>query len=223
MKSEYLIFNLIIIIFPLIVPLFYKKALKVKIKPLLYCFLLVSIPFIIWDQLVTNVFWYFNEAYTLGPKIIKLPFEEAMFFFTVPVSSLFLWINFDHQFKFGSISPRPVWVLFIALFIFGLSRISTGEWYTNIMLVLPLFTLLVDKFMKTNIVTSRSYLYYQPLLFTLTFIFNGYLTSRPVVTYNPQMLTGIQLYTIPIEDFVYGWVLITLFAIIYKNTSITNK
>ncbi len=45
---------------------------------------------------------------------------------------------------------------------------------------------------------------------------NGVLTAVPVVTYNPSDMLGIRIFTIPIEDFVYGFSLITLTISIYE-------
>ncbi|MEM1010483.1 MAG: lycopene cyclase domain-containing protein, partial [Myxococcota bacterium] len=46
-------------------------------------------------------------------------------------------------------------------------------------------------------------------VFALTFVFNGYLTARPVVLYGRSYQLDLRLWTIPIEDFIYGFSLVT--------------
>ena len=47
-------------------------------------------------------------------------------------------------------------------------------------------------------------------------IFNGYLTWRPVVLYSEAYQLNIRIFTIPIEDFGYGYALILLCTILYE-------
>jgi lycopene cyclase domain-containing protein len=47
-------------------------------------------------------------------------------------------------------------------------------------------------------------------------VFNGYLTWRPVVLYGEAYQLGLRIYTIPIEDFGYGYALILLCRILYE-------
>ncbi len=45
---------------------------------------------------------------------------------------------------------------------------------------------------------------------------NGYLTGRPIVLYNPEYFLGIRLGTIPVEDFLYGFGLITITLVLWE-------
>jgi len=45
---------------------------------------------------------------------------------------------------------------------------------------------------------------------------NGYLTWRPIVIYNPDQFLGIRLWTIPLEDFLYGFGLITITIVLWE-------
>jgi lycopene cyclase domain-containing protein len=64
---------------------------------------------------------------------------------------------------------------------------------------------------------QRRFYLYLLLVLMFTLIFNGYLTWRPVVTYSVQYQLDFRIFTIPIEDFVYGT------ALIFMNTSIYQK
>jgi lycopene cyclase domain-containing protein len=55
------------------------------------------------------------------------------------------------------------------------------------------------------------------LTIIMTGIFNSYLTSRPVVEYNREVMSNIRVGTIPIEDFGYGLGLVWLTAWVYEK------
>ena len=48
------------------------------------------------------------------------------------------------------------------------------------------------------------------------FIINGILTSLPVVTYNDLHNLGLQIFTIPVEDFGYLFLLLLMNVTIYE-------
>jgi lycopene cyclase domain-containing protein len=54
-----------------------------------------------------------------------------------------------------------------------------------------------------------------------TLVFNGFLTARPVVLYGEAFQLGLRIYTIPVEDFLYGfglmsWVML-VFVVLTKD------
>ena len=91
MKSEYLIFNIIVLTGPLLFgamrPFYFLDRVKYTILPII----IPAILFLIWDSTVTYSHWYFNEKYVLGITIFNLPIEEILFFITVPFACLFTW------------------------------------------------------------------------------------------------------------------------------------
>jgi len=62
------------------------------------------------------------------------------------------------------------------------------------------------------------YWFYATWLISLVpfLIMNGILTSLPVVEYNPQHIMGIKIFTIPIEDFGYLFLLYLMTDTIYR-------
>jgi len=50
-------------------------------------------------------------------------------------------------------------------------------------------------------------------------IFNGYLSARPIVTYDPKYISGVKAGTIPVEDIFYGLALVSAIVIIYEKSS----
>lgn len=47
-------------------------------------------------------------------------------------------------------------------------------------------------------------------------IVNGYLTYRPIVIYNPSYYLNIRFFSIPVEDFLFGFSLIYFNLIIWE-------
>jgi lycopene cyclase domain-containing protein len=54
--------------------------------------LLVSVPFCIWDVIVTERgHWSFNSQYVVGISFFGLPIEEWLFFIVIVFVSVFTW------------------------------------------------------------------------------------------------------------------------------------
>jgi lycopene cyclase domain-containing protein len=217
---EYFIFNIIVVLGPLLAILFYPAAKIPTLAPALMAIFLTAVVFIIWDELVTNFFWKFNFRYILGFKIIKLPIEEILFFFTVPFACLFLWVNFPPQSNIQPFINFPIEILIvlsIIFFVLSLIMIYKKIYYTGIVILFFLITIMITIIINPYFIFQKRFLFFLfPVLF-LTFIFNGYLTSRPVVTYNKKVKSNINIWTIPIEDFIYGLILIVINVFIYEN------
>ncbi len=225
MKFEYLIYNLVIIAGPL--ALSFEKGVHYisRWKYFLPAIVVVLIPFIIWDSLVTGKHWWFNEHYTLDFRLAGLPLEEWLFFITVPFACLFVW----EIIRTKSRNPvrlklSPIQWLLIAGFIPGIFFLFDGRHYTGITLFALGITALLDMLLKTDILLRpRTYLYLA-IITAFILIFNGFLTARPVVLYNNAFQLPFHIFTIPIEDFGYGYSLILLNTILYdKFKGVTNE
>ena len=58
---------------------------------------------------------------------------------------------------------------------------------------------------------------YLAIVSVLILIFNGYLTTRPVVLYGEAYKIGYRILTIPVEDFGYGFTLMLFNAMLYEK------
>ncbi len=69
-----------------------------------------------------------------------------------------------------------------------------------------------------------SFVYWLWIVFVmlLFFVFNYFLTSLPVVAYNPVAITNLRLTTIPIEDFFYNFSLLTIYLVCYRLAKHNN-
>jgi lycopene cyclase domain-containing protein len=216
MKIEYLLFNFFVVIFPLISS-FYKRAKKPLMLPTIISLLASALIFISWDIAVTDYFWRFNQNYILGIKLINIPIEEVLFFFTVPFACLFLYVNFKQLFKNKTINGNLILLtIFLIIFFLGGYFFILKKYYTGLVFLYLSVIWFFDLFLlKTKLVTKVVYWYYMGIVLLLTLIFNYYLTKRPVVIYNDSVNLNIRLLTIPVEDFIYGISLITTALVLY--------
>lgn len=218
MKIEYFLFNLIILLGPLTLS-FEKGVYYVsKWKHALISIAIVLVPFIIWDALVTGRHWWFNEKYVSGFQIAGLPVEEWLFFITVPFAVLFIWEIFN--IKTGNpVNPalKKTSTYLILLAIPGILLFWIGKEYTGLTLISLGIAALLDKLLNTWILARNNTYIYLGIVFILNLIFNGYLTARPVLIYDPSYQLDIRLFTIPVEDFGYGFSLILMNTVFYQK------
>jgi len=218
MKFEYLLFNLIVTVGP-VVSQFNRQIKHIsqwRLKLLTNG--IVMIPYIIWDVLVTGSHWHFNKAYTLDFRLFGLPIGEWLFFITVPFGCLLVWETLSDAKLSTRLRPlRYVGtVLYIALPI-GIWVFSIGKQYTGLVLCCIGLVGLTDTLLRTKLLMQPKTYIYLGIVVGLILIFNGYLTARPVVLYGEAYQMGYRILTIPIEDFGYGFTLMLFNAMFYEK------
>ena len=218
MKFEYLIFNLVVLFGPLILS-FDKKVHYYTEWPRVFKSMTIPlIIFIIWDSIVAGRHWWFNHAYTLDFRLLNLPVGEWLFFITIPYSTLFIWEVLHAYFKNRYFKERRVRVyLAFLMIIMAVPLFYYGKEYTALVSIEFGAVLMLDKILKTRILNQSLSFYYLGIIFCLMFIFNGYLTARPVVLYGVQYQLNLRIFTIPIEDFIYGFTHLLFCTIIYEK------
>ncbi len=215
MKIEYLLFDLFILVFSWIGALSYPKKRLPRVRPMVVATALVALFFIIWDWVVTGWWWRFNPAYTLGIFIGNLPLEEVLFFLIIPSSCLLIWVNLRTHIEGAWKLPVEKWVG-IGLLLLTIVSITQEWWYT--MSVCSLGAGLCVWSVRTNqFLHKRSVSVWLMLVVVLTLIFNGYLTWRPVVLYEASVKSGVMIGTIPVEDVLYGLILVAAVGMIYER------
>jgi lycopene cyclase domain-containing protein len=88
--------------------------------------------------------------------------------------------------------------------------------YTLLALAAAGATLLIDRLLGTRILARATFWIFMAAMFGFKLLANGYLTWRPIVIYSDPFFLGIRLVTIPLEDFVYGFSLISLSVIFWE-------
>lgn len=217
MKSEYLIFNLIVFFGPIYFGVQKKFNFRNKILTALLSAIISAFPFIIWDSFVTNIHWFFNEKYIIGIRFFGLPFEEILFFISVPFACLFLWEMIVQNSKdryFGK--NHYFYVLTIIFSGSALYFFFIGLNYTGLVFFSLSLLILVDSFGQ-KLLFRRNFAIFLLFVLLSIFIFNGYLTARPVLIYSEKFMTNIRIITIPVEDIGYGFSLIYLATAVYEK------
>jgi lycopene cyclase domain-containing protein len=177
--------------------------------------LLTMVIFIPWDMVKTYLaVWGFNPRYLLGFYIGNLPVEEWMFFIAIPYACLFTYHSLNYLVKkdyLGKYADRISLVLAILLLVIGL--IYNGKLYTSVTFISTGIFLLFHHFIVKGDYMGRFYLMYLVTLIPF-FIVNGLLTGsfipEEVVFYDNTQNLGIRLGTIPVEDMVYGLLMLLM-------------
>lgn len=88
--------------------------------------------------------------------------------------------------------------------------------YTLLALVAAAVAVLVDRLLGTRILVRKTFWIFLAVMFGFKLLANGYLTWRPIVIYADKFFLNVRLFTIPVEDFVYGFSLIALSVIFWE-------
>ncbi|PKL89393.1 MAG: lycopene cyclase domain-containing protein [Ignavibacteriae bacterium HGW-Ignavibacteriae-2] len=222
--SEYLILNIITIFFPLIYS--FEKTIKFyKTYTVLFMStLLVGIPYVIWDIIATKRGdWSFNPEFLTGIYIFNLPLEEILFFITVPYSMIFLYRAALYYLPPKTIQLPKSILLLVSIISILLGLFFLGQHYTSTVLIYVGVFFLMLFFSKTGLRNNLVFWIYLILGFIPFFVVNYFLTSLPVVSYNPETFSGIRIVTIPAEDFIYTFSLVGFYILIYEELRIKMK
>jgi|TARA_B110000967_G_scaffold69355_1_gene71830 lycopene cyclase domain-containing protein len=221
MDSLYLWVNLGAILFPLLLSFnklghFYKRW-----KYLFIAIAVMWICVISWDVLFTILgVWGFNEEYLLGPSFLHLPLEEWLFFLCIPYAFMFLYDQLVVLQVKNFLKPAEKYLdyFFIAVaavyLIAGYGRIYT----TTVSVLVIIFTLIIIKLNPPN--RGIFYLSYAIILIPFTAvngILTGYITPAPIVWYNNAENLGIRFLTIPIEDYLYYFLMYGICYVVYER------
>ena len=216
----YLFIDLACVTIPFFASFYKKHAFFKEWKPFFKANLIIALLFILWDSFFTNIgIWGFNADYLTGINLGNLPVEEILFFICIPFSCVFTF--FALQFLLPKIQSNKVesfisYLLITILFIVAILNIV--KLYTSITFLSTFVFLIILKVKKVNL--SYHYLSYF-LILPFFFISNGILTGsffvkQPIVWYNNAENLGIRISNIPIEDSIYGMLLVFMNIELYR-------
>lgn len=215
MSYLYLLLNLFTISIPLVRSFEPRIHYYKNFKPLFSGIAITGVFFIIWDVLFTvNGIWGFNPKYLVGLEILHLPIEEWLFFITVPFASIFIYEVLNYFMKRDHLGPSQKTIsVVLSVILFILAIIHYDRWYTFLTFILTAIFLLylvliakvdwLGKFFRSFIVVLIPF-----------FFVNGILTGsgieEEVVWYNNNENLGIRMFTVPVEDSIYGMLLLLM-------------
>lgn len=217
MKYTYLLINFFTIIGPLLGSFERKVNFKAKWKYAVPATLIVAIPFWIWDVFFTKYgVWGFNPDYCIGVKLLGMPIEEWMFFFTVPFACLLIYETVCTLCPAQMVSNISLLIgtaVGVALLIIAI--IFSNQIYTLVGFSLAGVLLLAHGLRLKQKYFSNFLIAYVIHLVPF-FIVNGILTALPVVWYNDAENFGVRLGSIPVEDTVYSLLLLLGNVTVYE-------
>ncbi|MFM6954028.1 MAG: lycopene cyclase domain-containing protein [Sphingobacteriaceae bacterium] len=217
MKATYLLINLLTIAFPIALSFDKKVHFAQYWRHLFPAIGLSGLLFLVWDVLFTKYgVWSFNARYVLGWGLQGLPFEELLFFVTVPFACVFIYECIRYYF------PQKPSALLVNMSTSALLAYSAlmlflypDRLYTFITFGLCLALCLVVLWLKPVWLGQ----FYGAFLVSLLpfYLVNGLLTSLPVVLYNNAQNCGFRIGTIPFEDHFYSFDLLLLTLFFYER------
>lgn len=219
MQAEYLLFHLAVFSGPFVLSFLRPTYFRPRF-PL--AFLAIAIPapvYLVWDALVTDRHWWFHPKFCFPFRFAGLPFEEILFFFTVPFACIFTW---EILLKPKGDEPRSLRLLEVATTLralapLGIALFLLGKEYTGLVFVFLSLGAWLDHVLRTHLLLLPRFYGLLLLVLAFTGLFNGYLTARPVVLYDPAYQIGFRLGTIPLEDFGYGLSLSIFNVVLYET------
>lgn len=220
--SYYLLINLLAISVPFIVSFDRRLKFHHHWKYLLPAILLTMLVFVPWDIIKTSIgVWGFNPRYLSGIYFFNLPVEELLFFIAIPYACLFTYHSFEYLIKkdyFGRAARYVTISLIVVLSVVAFFNLDRT--YTVVTFFATAFFLLLQLLVIKGPYMGRFYFMYLVILIPF-FLVNGALTgmftTEPVVWYDDTRNLGIRLGTIPIEDSVYGLLLLLMVTTTYEK------
>jgi lycopene cyclase domain-containing protein len=172
--------------------------------------------FIPWDVVKTaSGVWGFNQDYLVGPSLWGLPLEEWLFFIIVPWATFFIY-EVLQLFVPWTQSKRSAFVVveMIAAASATLALVYQDRWYTLTAaggLALGCTWLLWKRPWWTA-AFLRSWGVGLVPFFLVNGVLTGMFLPEPIVWYNNAENIGLRLGTIPIEDALYGMLMMLIYT-----------
>ena len=194
----------------------------------------VAIPFWIWDIAKTaRGVWGFNPTYYTH-LFINLPIEEWLFFITFPWATVFIYDCLNAYFPLKDhgllrkidflLTPLLIFTFFLTAFFYRghLYTFTTFFAAGVILTCAKVAGLPYAKASGYSIVRQKFYRMFPIALvpfILINGIFTGAFTHAPIVVYNPEEYLGIRFFTIPMDDFVYNFLLTFSVITLYERKS----
>jgi len=214
-KYFYLALNVVAFVIPFVFSFHPKANFSKKWKFVLPAIFVSGIFFVGWDMLFTRAgVWGFNPAHLTGIYFFNLPGEEVLFFFCIPYACLFTYFALNHLIKKDYFFPHHELIssfLIVVTLMAGIYFLDRA--YTSATALLTGFFLSFHMIKVRPRYMGRFYFTYLILLVPFLVInsaLTGAFTAEPVVWYDDAENCGVRIFTIPIEDFFYGMMVVLI-------------
>ena len=89
--------------------------------------------------------------------------------------------------------------------------------YTLLAVTSVFITVIIDRMTKTRVLIRPEFYIYLAVIMFFKLLINGFLTGQNIVMYNPRFFLGLRIGSIPLEDFLFGFSMITLTIIFWER------
>ena len=206
-----------VLLFSFIIPFIFSFHQKIKFykffKQIAASLSIIGFFFIIWDIYFTKIgVWGFDKKHHSSIMLSNLPLEEVLFFFVIPFVCVFTYFVLSEKkvlnLNINTTSLKLICILFVAFaFLFFKNA------YTISVLILTILILLYIIYYRPDWIGYffSMYLIIHAFPFLLVNgVLTGYITDLPPVWYDSNNIIGVRLGTIPVEDFLYSFILLFL-------------
>lgn len=237
MHGLYLLVNLAVLSVPLGYSLSGRSGFLDRWQDLLVASIPVAAGFLVWDALFARWgVWGFDGRFLLGPRVFGLPIEEWMFFFAIPFACVFTY-HVTGELGLRGLPANAAralsWILFATTL--ACSILFTERLYTSVTsalvavflvwilarrppwlprLWLALLVLLVPFILTDGVLTGLRF-WTHPLIGV-----GREVGSDRIVWYDNTETLGVRVFSIPIEDFLYAFLLIGLNVTLFEASGV---
>jgi lycopene cyclase domain-containing protein len=88
--------------------------------------------------------------------------------------------------------------------------------YTILALISVIAVFPLGKILKTEVLKKGFFYIFLLVILFFKFLVNGYLTGNRIVLYNDDFFMGVRLGSIPLEDFLFGFSMVSLTIIFWE-------
>jgi lycopene cyclase domain-containing protein len=216
----YLLFNILVFVPVLILSIFTDVKPHIKWRALLGAYMFVNVPFILWDVWAAQAgHWGFNESYVYSTRFWGLPFEEILFFFTVPFAMMYVWGVVNKHVTdrvFGKKWPLLAMGVLAVLSLVLLAKFW-GNGYTRSAMIATIIAIVAVAYSK--LLFSYRFWVFQLVLLGIFVVANSILTALPIITYGDASIIDTRILTIPIEDFFFNFAFLNIFLVFFVRLS----
>ena len=151
----------------------------------------------------------------MGISFAGLPLEEVLFFLFVPYSLLLVYEQAAFIFQDRTVPGKQGAGYTAGMLLILVSFLFVGKNYTFMAVFSAGIVLLGMSLFCAGIMVRLAFWACLISGFLLFILFNYFLTSLPVVIYNPSAVSGIRFLTIPLEDFFYNFTMMAVYLAFY--------
>ena len=225
-QFTYLFVDIGCVIVPFLASFYRKAPFYKEWKYFIPANIAVALFFLVWDNLFAEYkIWGFNPDYLLGFHFFNLPLEEILFFISIPYACVFTYFSLKYLIKENPLAHLQKKIShFLIVLLFGVAIIYINSLYTAITFLLTAIFLAFSLFKKIDLsYIYLTYLIILPFFLISNGILTGFLSEEPIVWYNNEENMGFRIFTIPIEDVIYGFLLIALNISLYEHLKQTKN